>query len=139
MGKVTPSLRNLAKFVLNNCLWAVILPFCGSKNSTLLNCISEVMFWTTFLQVGRIYRVRRNMMYSNRLQLLHQRVNCIVLCIRKQFLPLCSLIMMYCFGILHGNIYREHAKYSYKFSKSTKESRLNSQSSQMLCFVMAWY
>lgn len=85
------------------------------KNSTMLNCISEVMFWTAFLQVDRIYRVRRNMIYSNRLQLLHQRVNCSVLCIRKQFLSLCPVIMIYCLGILRGNISNGHAKYSHKF------------------------
>jgi hypothetical protein len=45
------------------------------KNSNLLNYVSVVMFWTTFLQVGRIYRVRINMIYSSRLQLLHRRVN----------------------------------------------------------------
>jgi hypothetical protein len=49
------------------------------KNSTLLKYISEVMFWTTFLQVDLIYRVRRSMLYSNGLQLLYQRVNCSVL------------------------------------------------------------
>jgi len=49
------------------------------RNSTMLNYISEVIFWTTFLQADLIYRVRRSMIYSNRLQLLHQRVNCSVL------------------------------------------------------------
>jgi len=38
------------------------------RNSTLLKYVSEVMFWTTFLQVDLIYLVRRSMIYSNRLQ-----------------------------------------------------------------------
>lgn len=31
VSKLTSSLRNLAKFLLNKSLWAVILPFCGSN------------------------------------------------------------------------------------------------------------
>ena len=79
------------------------------RNSTPVNCILEVMFWTTFFQVDRIYLLRRNMIYDNRLQLLHQRVNCNVLRSRQQFLTVCPLIMIYCLGILHGSVYHEHA------------------------------
>jgi len=38
------------------CCYITVLWF---KNSTMLNYISEFMFWKTFLQVDRIYRVRK--------------------------------------------------------------------------------
>jgi hypothetical protein len=106
------------------------------KNSTLQNYISEVMFWTTFLQVDRIYRVRRNTIYSNRLQLLYQRVNCSVLCIRKHFLSLCPLIMTYCLEF-YTEIYTVNMR-SIAINSLNQLKKVGLISSHRKCCILLW-